>query len=213
VVYVVPDGAESDAVVAAGAPVLFVHRDEVPAETLTEIRRLGASRVVIVGGTARVDDMVERTLRPALAPVAVERVSGPERYETSRQLGQIRLGTGTGTVFIASGLVTSDSFAAAAAAHRVSAALMLARPDCLPEPTREVISGRDTVVVGGSVALSDVVLSGIACGRLAGAGQWCHHRRRGPESQHRYGGGETGHFARVPGSSTGSGASRFGHTG
>jgi hypothetical protein len=44
VVYVVGSDAPADAVVAAshGRPVLFVHRDEVPAETLTEIRRLGA---------------------------------------------------------------------------------------------------------------------------------------------------------------------------
>jgi putative cell wall-binding protein len=165
-VYLVGSKAPADAVVAAshGKPVLFLHHNKVPAETLAEIRRLGASRAVIVGGTDRVSAATEDEVRDALIGVMVKRVAGADRFVTSRLLGEIRLYTGSNQVFITSGEVSADSFAAAAAAQMVNAALMLTRRDCIPTPTRQAVTGRTVVVVGDTNAITESILSDPDCG-------------------------------------------------
>ena len=50
-----------------GSPILLTSRTSLPSSVLTEINRLNATRVVILGGTAAVSDTVERQVAAALA--------------------------------------------------------------------------------------------------------------------------------------------------
>ena len=50
-----------------GSPILLTSRTSLPSSVLTEIDRLNATRVVIMGGTAAVSDTVERQVAAALA--------------------------------------------------------------------------------------------------------------------------------------------------
>jgi alkaline phosphatase D len=63
-----PDALAGGAVAAAaGAPVLLVTREAVPSDVLGEVRRLGAERAVILGGTGAVSRNVELAIGDATA--------------------------------------------------------------------------------------------------------------------------------------------------
>jgi len=68
---------------ATNAPILLTRTASLPGETLTEIRRLGARRAVILGGTGAVSVAVETALEAELGRDTVTRIGGADRYETS----------------------------------------------------------------------------------------------------------------------------------
>ncbi|MFZ7088168.1 cell wall-binding repeat-containing protein [Curtobacterium sp. RRHDQ10] len=68
----------------AGGPLLLTPRSGLPAVVADEIRRLAPRAVVVVGGPAAVSDDVLRQVR-AIGPDVV-RVSGSDRYATSREV-------------------------------------------------------------------------------------------------------------------------------
>lgn len=67
------------------APVLTTAPGALDARVKAEITRLGASKVIILGGNVAVSPSVERSLR-AMPSVSVERLGGVDRYDTSRIL-------------------------------------------------------------------------------------------------------------------------------
>ncbi|MGD6803427.1 S8 family serine peptidase [Rossellomorea vietnamensis] len=86
-VFLVNGGAIADGLTATplasahDAPILLTQKDQVPAETLAEIKRLGADEVVLVGGTGVVSSEVERNFKNK--GYTVSRLGGSTRYETS----------------------------------------------------------------------------------------------------------------------------------
>lgn len=67
-----------------GAPVLLVQPNSIPAVVAAELTRLNPLEIYIIGGTATVSSSVETQLQ-SYAP-DVERVSGTNRFETSRKV-------------------------------------------------------------------------------------------------------------------------------
>ena len=63
------------------APVLLTKTDELPAETLQELKRLGAKKVIVIGGTQVVSDKLYKELSNSFD---VRRLGGRDRYDTSR---------------------------------------------------------------------------------------------------------------------------------
>lgn len=68
---------------AVGGPVLLSAPAALPEPTLTELRRLQPSRVVLVGGTAALQPSVEEAVRKALPAADVNRVAGENAYLTA----------------------------------------------------------------------------------------------------------------------------------
>jgi len=176
---VAPDGAESvlvasgmalpDAMTASaaasrlGTTVLLTTRDDVPDETITELRRLAPRRVVISGGAAAVSPAVEAELQ-TLAP-EVTRAAGIDRYATAAELSRM-VGPATGAV-LAQGETPWNALLAGHVAHRNDAALLLVRAGCMPAATQERLQtiGGVVQIVGNVIDLSDDAVAGHPCSR------------------------------------------------
>ncbi|MDO5018726.1 MAG: cell wall-binding repeat-containing protein [Lagierella massiliensis] len=68
------------------APILLVEKDNISKETLSEINRLKAKNIIIVGGDSTVSNKVERQLKDS--GFKVTRKSGSNRYETAIKVGE-----------------------------------------------------------------------------------------------------------------------------
>lgn len=176
------DGSASTAVLASGrdfpdalaasglagalkGPVLLTRPDRLPAEVLSELRRLGARKAVLVGGDAAIGPQVVTAL--AEEGIAVERVFGADRYETAAAVARriaAEAGTPPALTFVARGDDFADALAVAPVAYRRMAPVLLTRPSSLPAATRAVLAADPTteiVVAGGTGAIGDPVFDSV----------------------------------------------------
>lgn len=65
------------------APILLTEKDKFSKSVIDEIRRLGAKNIIVVGGEASVS---EAALSGISNEISVERISGIDRYETSKKV-------------------------------------------------------------------------------------------------------------------------------
>ncbi len=172
-------------VVAAqeGAPLLYTDSDSLSPATAAEIERLGAERVLVMGGSAAVSDAVLDELRGM--GLTTERIAGPNRFATAAAAAR-QVGTTTGTVYVAEGEHAEatrgfpDPIAAAAQAGRRGDAVLLVNQARLPQETIDALAALDpteVVIVGGTAAVSDEVeatirAEGHTTRRLAGASRF-----------------------------------------
>ncbi|MGH9072387.1 MAG: cell wall-binding repeat-containing protein, partial [Acidimicrobiales bacterium] len=81
-----------------GAPILLSEPDTIPPETLAALKTLGATHVIVVGGSSAVSDTAISALTSA--GLIVNRVAGPDRFATSMALdsvvGSTKIGTAGG---------------------------------------------------------------------------------------------------------------------
>ncbi len=111
--YNFPDALSGGAAAAAaGAPLLLVNTTgAVPAATAAELTRLGVTDIKVLGGAGAVSAETATALE---AFGTVERLSGPNRYDTSVAISQEAFPTTSGgTVYLASGLNFPDALTAA----------------------------------------------------------------------------------------------------
>ena len=135
-------------------------------------------RIVGIGGPAAVSDELLAALEGHLG-VPIDRIAGQNRYETAVSLaaGHDR----AETVWLASGEDFPDALAAAPAAARDGAPLLLVHPERLPAETADALSRlgpNRLVVVGGPAAVPDEVadraaaLTGAIVERVAGGDRY-----------------------------------------
>ena len=67
-----------------GGPLLLTRSDVLPEATRLELQRLNPARVRFIGGTISLTEAVVTATRNALPAAELVRVSGPDRFETSR---------------------------------------------------------------------------------------------------------------------------------
>lgn len=142
---------------AAGGPILLAGRDGLPSVVLSEIRRLGATRAIILGGESAVGAAVERTLRSELA--SVSRIGGSSRYDTAAAIARASVKTlgasYDGTVLLATG----SNFADALAVSPITAAkgwpLLIVGPGGISDlqPRLDALGVNEIVVLGGTNAV------------------------------------------------------------
>ncbi len=165
------------AVVAAenDAPILLVNSTSLPPEVLAEIARLGATDVIILGGTSAVSAEVEVELGQT---TTVRRIEGISRFDTAAAAAAEA--PDQSTVFVAAGGDFPDALSAAPYAAFLGNPIVLTGTDELPTPTRDqlVRSAPDEIVVlGGVNAVSDAVVTELetladSVRRIAGASRW-----------------------------------------
>jgi putative cell wall-binding protein len=170
VAYIAARGGIADAVTAgaAGAPLLLVQHDSVPAATAAELARLDAGRVVVVGGTDIVSNAV-------VAQLDATRLAGADRYQTAAAVALDRFPSGAPVVYVANGWSTADALVAAAAAARDGGAVLLVDRDAVPASSAMALAARGAdrvIVVGGTAVVSDVVVSSLGATRVAGADRY-----------------------------------------
>lgn len=158
-----PDALAAGAVAAKlDGALLLTDPGYLPSAIAAEIKRLDASTVTIVGGTAAVDDLVAQAV--AALGVEVRRVGGADRYETAAMLSSQYFDAGTDTVFVATGTNFPDALAAVPAAGRSSAPILLVS-DIVPTSVAQELlrlSPTSVYILGGTAAISDTVANQIA---------------------------------------------------
>ncbi len=142
-------------------PILLTEPGALPDSVAAEIRRLGATRVTIVGLEGAVPSNVESDVR-ALG-VEVRRLGGVDRYETARLIAaEIGAPDGRVTVALGRGRDAGSGFADALTAGTIGMTdavvpTLLTATDTLPPPTREALEaagGVDATIIGGEAAVS-----------------------------------------------------------
>jgi putative cell wall-binding protein len=142
-----------------GGPVLLVTRDGIPGAIRTELTRLRAKRIVVVGGTAVVSDAVVAALRSFTAG-GVSRQAGANRYATAAAVSAAAFPRDSRLrAFLASGDGFADAVAGVPAAIVRGGPLLLTTRTVLPTPTgaelrrldpsRVTLLGGEAVIAGG----------------------------------------------------------------
>lgn len=143
---------ESDSL--SDAVVLYARSDELTARTASFIRDRQPSAVILVGGTAALSTDVEDEVVALVGGAAVRRIEGVDRFDTAAKA----VPSNATTFIVANGRSAADTgVAAALAATRSNAAVLLAEADSLTEPTERIISERQPLqveFVGGTVVLA-----------------------------------------------------------
>jgi parallel beta-helix repeat protein len=153
----------ADALAASGlagaldSPLLLTRRTSLSDGILDELGRLGATDVIIVGGTGAVSLTVEYTLEGEGYPV--ERIGGTDRYDTAALIGtRIKSEVGTPTVaFVARGDGFADALAVSPFAYNEAVPVLLTRTTSLPARTSDALTdlGVEEVVIPGGEAAVD----------------------------------------------------------
>lgn len=166
-VVVVATGADfPDAICAAGlagavrGPILLNPVGALLTSVQSEIERLGAQTVYIIGGEAAISPEAEDAMARIDGVSEVRRLAGIDRYATSRLVAQevYRIDNGLGPTF----LVRGDDFADAAAcsyeAARSGRPILLTRSDVLDPLTKTLaIRNQSVDIVGGTQAVSEQI--------------------------------------------------------
>jgi putative cell wall-binding protein len=154
-----PDALSAGASAATlGAPVILVDgaAGSLDGGAQYLMQRLGVTKVYIAGGTGVVSSGIEASLKQAFGNSNVVRLSGPDRYSTSRA---INAGTFTASqkIYLAVGTNFPDSLSGAALAGVAHAPLYIVPSTCVPGDVLYDINryaATNVVLLGGAGVLS-----------------------------------------------------------
>jgi len=152
-----------------GGPILLTQPDQLNADTLTELKRLGIKHLFIAGGLGAVSQDVENAVQAGGIPT-IERIYGNDRYETSVKIAQ-KIGN-TNKVVLATGIDFPDALSISAIAAKLGMPILLTDKNSLPASVSNYFQANtvtQTYVVGGTAVISENVANSVpASSRLAG---------------------------------------------
>lgn len=153
------------------APILLTYSKSLPSYTEAEIERLGATKVILMGGEVAISADIENQLK--LKKLTVERIAGDTRFTTAIAAAE-KLGTSS-KIILADGMNFADAMTAGSYAAMNSLPILLTLNSSVPEAVQEFLDGtvQEVLVMGGEVAISEKVVndlksSGIQVTRIAG---------------------------------------------
>lgn len=160
-----------------GAPMLLTSGKALSEVTREEIRRLKASKVVILGGPVAVSEAVAADLTGM--GLQVSRLQGSNRYDTAVQIGESMTREGS-HLFLTSGLEFADAISIAPVSAMRNQPVLLTLPTRLPVQTREAILRwgiQDVTILGGELAVSEAVAAeirelGVRLQRISGSNRF-----------------------------------------
>jgi putative cell wall-binding protein len=141
------------------APILLTGTNVLPQVVEDEIMRLGATKVVILGGLTAVSQAVEDKL--VEMKLSVERVQGEDRFDTAKEIALKVAPDGVETAVVAYGLNFPDALAAASYAAAKGYPILLVANGSIPNVTKVALQGllvENTIVVGGETVVPAAVL-------------------------------------------------------
>jgi len=158
-----PDALSAGAATSNGV-LLTVRSDSIPASTQQQLTRIQPDRIVVVGGTGVVSESVLTDLRDyvsnPLDATSVVRISGSNRYETSRAVIQsgYAFDSTPFEIFIATGRNFPDALSAVPPALTIGAAVLLVDGSApsLDTATANLLQaiGVPVTIIGGTGAVS-----------------------------------------------------------
>ncbi|MDZ4179272.1 MAG: cell wall-binding repeat-containing protein [Coriobacteriia bacterium] len=182
---------------ALDSPLLLTRRDSLPNTVRDEIVRLGARRVIVLGGSAAVSDTV-LAAAGAISGRTVERIGGADRYETAADVARMvsaeRIAKGADPLegaYLVTGLDFPDALAVSPAAYVARRPILLTAPAAAPTSTLRAISDlgiRDVLIVGGENAVETTVTvqvgaTGASVRRISGSNRYATALALVPHSQ------------------------------
>jgi putative cell wall-binding protein len=148
-----------------GAPILLTAKDTLPEETLGEIKRLGANKVIILGGETAVSKSVENTLKNN--SIAVERLAGDTRFGTATKIAK-QLNTAPSEIFFVYGFNYADalSVSTVAAVKKAPVIYLKTNGEIDAQTAAYLKSVKDKVknayVIGGEGVISNSMMTAAA---------------------------------------------------
>ncbi|TNU90285.1 cell wall-binding repeat-containing protein [Eggerthella lenta] len=160
-----------------GCPILLTDGSSLSSQTASEVKRLGASKVYIVGGTAAVSSEVASSLKDVPGVKSVKRLAGDVAVNTALKIYEEGKGRWGKTAVVATSETFQDALSVSPYAYAKKAPVFLANASTHtldPQVLSAIKKGgfSRVIIVGGTAALSpqleDRQLKGITCKRLAG---------------------------------------------
>ncbi|WP_019414902.1 cell wall-binding repeat-containing protein [Paenisporosarcina sp. TG20] len=137
------------------APILLTKSTSLPTSTKNEIIRLGANKVIVLGGEGAISNSVENSLKTL--GISVERISGKDRYETAAKIAEK---LSSQHAIVANGDNFPDALGISPYAAKNGIPILLTKKDQLPLSTEIALIGKvETKVVGGVSAVSNLVMA------------------------------------------------------
>ena len=156
------------------APVLLTHHNQLPAQTIAELKRLKTSKVVVCGGENAISNDVVAQLKGL--NIEVERVAGQMASDTANDIAKKLANTDTAVVATSWGY--EDALSAASFAYAKKAPIFLANYNTATLDASSIQTMKDKgvkkvyIVGGASVVSSEVEAqlqeAGITVERIAG---------------------------------------------
>ncbi len=178
-----PDALGGSALAGAlDAPILLTRQDVLPAEVRAEIVRLGATKAIILGGTPAVSAAVASQI-DAISGVTVERISGPNRYDTAIAVAARTIAVlgdaYDGGAFIATGMNFPDALGASPLAAAAGWPIYLANPNQGNNAglvsVMRAAGVSDAILLGGANVVADSIRLALGATyqtRLSGANRY-----------------------------------------
>lgn len=137
------------------APMLLVSDKGIDSETLTEIARLKARNVIILGGPRSVPEHISNTLKNR--GLNVRRIAGQNRYDTSRMIAEEVISLrGPSTAHLVNGDAYADAVSISTVAGRYKQPILLTRANELhPEVRKLTNTIKDWRIIGGTTSISN----------------------------------------------------------
>ncbi|RNC63060.1 MAG: N-acetylmuramoyl-L-alanine amidase LytC [Candidatus Dichloromethanomonas elyunquensis] len=156
-----------------GGPLLLTESNDLRSDVWSEIQRLNANTVYILGGTCAISAGVENTLKSK--GLQVVRIQGTDRYETAANISAQALQNSI-RAFLVSGQNFADALSISSYAAAQGIPLLLTPKDNLPSATLDALQRlrvTDITLIGGDNAIGpsvedQLLLAGYRVERLSG---------------------------------------------
>ena len=160
--WAIADGLTATPLASANdAPILLTTKDSIPAETMAEIQRLKAKKIVFIGGTGVISSNVENTLTSN--GLTVSRIGGKNRYDTSLLIAQeLDKLVDVHTVYMAYGFGEPDALSIAAQAGQTKQPIILTEKKAVPTKTYEWLKGeslKTSYFIGGKSVIDPEIIN------------------------------------------------------
>ena len=139
------------------APILLTETDLLDARAASEMKRLGAKEVIVIGGDSAIS---EKTFNQAKAIAgSAKRIGGHDRYETAALIANEvgGLTKNTSKAVIATGQDFADALAISSYAAKEGRPILLVKTNQIPEATAKALNDlkvEGVTIVGGDAAVS-----------------------------------------------------------
>lgn len=159
---------------ALGAPILLTNQNELPKETLSEIKRLGAKKVIILGGEGAVSKSVEKLLKDN--KLSTERYAGASRFGTAAAIAK-KLNKAPSEVFFVYAFNYADALSVSTVAAAKGAPIIyLNTKGELDQATKAYLASikgkvRNAYVIGGTGVISDEMMKKAAAALALSVGK------------------------------------------
>ena len=164
---------------ANNASLLYISSNSISKEVMSEIARLKAKEITIIGGEKSVNEGLKKELEKR--NFKVERLSGADRYKTSAQIAAKLIDDKTTTLEIASGENYADALSLNNAAEKDKAPILLVRVNAIDKSVEDVIKSSKASLIniaGGEKSVSESTkanikkISNATVNRIGGADRY-----------------------------------------